>query len=240
MKLCNRILASIVFLLSFTAIGAAVTADEKSDPQPNALTAEEQKAGWTLMFDGKSTDGWRSFKKDSLSEGWKAVDGTLSRAGQGAGDIIAKDKYGAFELQIDYKISPEGNSGIMYHVTEEEATPWMTGPEIQIQDNEKGHDPQKSGWLYQLYSSEKDATKPAGQWNHLRVVISPEKCEHYMNGVKYCEYVKGNKDWEEHVAKSKFGAMPKFGKATSGYIALQDHGNPVSYRNIKIRSLEKQ
>jgi hypothetical protein len=203
----------------------------------NTLTEDEKKAGWKLLFDGTSTKGWRNFKKDSLGPGWKIVDGALTRADRGAGDIITVDQYGSFELSLEYMISKGGNSGIMYHVTEEEDTPWKTGPEIQIQDNKDGRDPQKSGWLYQFYKSDQDATKPAGQWNHVRIVITPEKCEHYVNGVKYCQYVKGSADWNERLAKSKFASMPKFGKASQGHICLQDHGDLVAYRNIKIREL---
>ncbi|HTN74941.1 MAG TPA: DUF1080 domain-containing protein [Pirellulaceae bacterium] len=226
------------FCRALCLIGALASATAfAADPPANKLTAEEEKAGWKLIFDGESTKGWRNYKKDAINPGWKVVDGALTRAAGGAGDIITADKYGAFELTLDYKISKGGNSGLMFHVTEEEGTPWMTGPEIQIQDNKDGHDPQKAGWLYQLYKSEIDATNPAGEWNTLRIVISPEKCEHYMNGKKYCEYVKGSKDWDERVAKSKFGKMPKFGKATAGYISLQDHGNEVAYRNIKIRPI---
>src|SRR4029077_15041348 len=121
-----------------------------------------------------------------------------------------------------------------------EGAPWMTGPEIQIQDNKDGHDPQKAGWLYQLYNSDKDATKPAGEWNTLRILITPEKCQQFMNGEKYCEYVKGSDDWNERVAKSKFSKMADFGKPTKGLICLQDHGNLVSFRNIKIRPIPKE
>ena len=228
------------FLLSLPSFALA------AEPAPNKLTPEEEKAGWKLLFDGETTKGWRSYKKDSMSAGWKVVDGALTRAAGGAGDIITTDKFDAFELAIDYKISKGGNSGIMFHVTEEENTPWMTGAEIQIQDNKDGHDPEKAGWLYQLYKPEVDlatkqpldATKPAGEWNHLVILITPEKCVHTMNGKKYVEYVKGSKDWDERVAKSKFGKMPKFGKATSGFISLQDHGNEVAYKNIKIRPIK--
>jgi hypothetical protein len=205
--------------------------------EPNTLTDEEKNAGWKLLFDGRSADAWRNYKKETISPGWRVVDGALSRVDKDAGDIITKQQYGSFELSLDYNISKGGNSGLMYHVTEEGNTPWQTGPEIQIQDNVDGRDPQKAGWLYQLYKAETDATKPAGEWNTLRIVITPQKCEHYMNGVKYCEYVKGSKDWDERVAKSKFASMPNFGKATSGHISLQDHGNLVSFRNIKIRNL---
>lgn len=205
--------------------------------EPNTLTDQEKAAGWKLLFDGKSTDGWRNYKKDTIGPGWKVIDGALTRADNGAGDILTKQQYGSFELSLDYNISKGGNSGLMYHVTEEGGTPWQTGPEIQIQDNVDGKDPQKAGWLYQLYKAETDATKPAGEWNTLRILITPEKCEHTMNGIKYTEYVKGSKDWDERVAKSKFASMPKFGKPTNGFISLQDHGNLVAFRNIKIREV---
>lgn len=207
------------------------------DTAPNTLTAAEKSAGWQLLFDGKSTEHWRNFKQDKLGEGWKVEDGAIVWQGRGAGDLITVEQFDAFEFVVEYNISEGGNSGLMYHVLESEKTPWMTGPEIQIQDNVKGHDPQKAGWLYQMYKSEVDATKPAGQWNQLRILITPAKCEHYMNGVKYCEYVKGSKDWDEKVAASKFSKMPNFGKPTKGHICLQDHNNLVKFRNIKIRKI---
>ena len=203
----------------------------------NALSDQEQKAGWRLLFDGQTTAGWRNYGKPGISSGWKVVDGALSRVGKRAGDIITLDQFAAFELSLEYKISEAGNSGIMFHVTEEGEHPWETGPEVQIIDNVRGHDPQKSGWLYDLYRARTDATRPVGQWNQMRIIITPEKCEHYLNGVKYVQYVKGSKDWDERVAASKFRDMPRFGKATSGHICLQDHGNPVSFRNIKIRPI---
>ena len=226
-----------ILLITAVAIAASMSSATWAD-EPESAAAKKGKDGWTVLFDGKSTDAFRSYRKEEMSPGWKIVDGALTRAEKGAGDIITRDKFGAFELVLEYNISKAGNSGVMFHVTEEEATPWMTGPEIQIQDNKDGHDPQKSGWLYQLYKADTDATKPAGEWNELRIVITPEKCEHYMNGVKYFEYVKGSKDWDERVAASKFGKMPKFGKATSGHIALQDHNDLVAYRNIRIRPIE--
>ena len=129
----------------------------------NTMTDAEKAAGWKLLFDGKTTAGWRNYKKETLGPRWKVVDGAITRAGNGAGDILTVDQYDAFEFSVDYNISKGGNSGLMFHVTEAGDAPWMTGPEIQIQDNKDGHDPQKSGWLYQLYSSEKDATKPPGE-----------------------------------------------------------------------------
>jgi hypothetical protein len=204
---------------------------------PNALTEAEQKAGWKLLFDGRTTAGWRSYKRQNVNQGWKVIDGALTRAGNDAGYIITVDKYDSFELSLDYNISRGGNSGVMFHVTEEYDLPWMSGPEVQIVDNKEGHDPQLAGWLYDLYSSPVDATKPAGQWNRLRIVVTPQKCATYLDDAKYYEYVTGGKDWRRRVAKSKFAKYPEFGKAAQGYIALQDHNSVVAFRSIKIRPL---
>jgi hypothetical protein len=234
---------SLISLPTLLLMGIAILplarsmAEEAKSAPLNTLTEAEQKAGWKLLFDGKTTAGWRNYKKPTIGDGWKVANGELTWAGKGAGDIVTADQYDSFEFKVDYNISNGGNSGLIYHVTEEEAAPWQTGPEIQIQDNKDGHDPQKAGWLYQLYAAETDATKPAGEWNELRILITPEKCVQYMNGVKYVEYVKGSPDWDERVAKSKFGKFPNFGKATRGYICLQDHNNPVSFRNIKVRRI---
>ncbi|HJN11355.1 MAG TPA: PQQ-dependent sugar dehydrogenase [Pirellulaceae bacterium] len=228
-------------LLSGLAFGLLMTAMPIQAVELNSLSDGEQRAGWKLLFDGKTTEGWRNFAKDGISDGWKVVDGALTRAAGGAGDIVTVDKYDSFELSIEFNISKSGNSGIMFHVDEsDKRAPYFTGPEIQIQDNVDGHDPQKCGWLYQLYPAQVDATKPAGQWNHLRIRITPDECSTYMNGVRYARYKKGSDDWDRRVAKSKFSKWEKFGKATNGYICLQDHGNQVAYRNIKVRRLTGQ
>lgn len=206
----------------------------------NKLTPAEKKAGWTLLFDGKTMEHFRNYKKEGIKDAWVVKDGAFTLLKKGGGDIITKKQYGAFEFTADYKITPGGNSGLMYHVQESESTPWRTGPEIQILDNPKGKDPQKAGWLYQLYRPAEgvDATKPAGKWNTIRILITPEKCVHWMNGTKYVEYVKGSEDWDKKVAASKFSKFKDFGKATKGHICLQDHGNEVSYRNVKIREVK--
>jgi len=154
---------------------------------------------------------------------------------------------GQLELSLDYNISKGGNSGLMFHVTEDNPAPWQSGPEVQIQDNVDGHDPQKAGWLYQMFqpypmrwageTEIPDATRGPGEWNQLFLRISPRGCEVSMNGVVYYQFKLGDKRWDELVEKSKFSKFPGFGKAGEGYICLQDHGNLVSFRNIKIREL---
>ena len=232
-------------LLVARLIGAAAAAEPGA---ANQLTDEEKRAGWKLLFDGKSLNGWHNFKRTDVRPGWQVKDGALVCADpHNAGDIVTADKYDWFELSLEYNISEAGNSGIMFHVTDAANTAWATGPEIQLLDNQKGRDPQRSGWLYQLYKPETDpktgkpidATKPVGEWNQVRVVIAPPpaKSSVTMNGVKYFEFVYGSDDFKQRVAKSKFGSMPKFAKSDSGAIALQgDHGS-VSFRNIKLRPI---
>jgi len=159
----------------------------------NALTTAEQKAGWKLLFDGKSAQAFRNYKKDGLNPQWKVLDGALVRTAAGAGDIISRDRFGNFELLLDFKISKGGNSGLMFKVTEDAPQPWHTGPEVQIQDNVDGHDPQKAGWLYQLYQTGNnpmtkkplDTTRPAGEWNQMRLLVCEDRAELFMNGHHY-------------------------------------------------------
>ncbi len=232
-----------------TALAWAGTSSRADDTAPaNQLSPEEVKAGWKLLFDGKSFDGWHNFKTKGVRPGWQVKDGALVCADpKDAGDLVTQEKFGWFELSLEYNITPAGNSGIMFHVTDEESHPWATGPEIQLQDNVKGRDPQRSGWLYQMYKPTNDpktgksldATKPAGEWNHIQVVIAPPpaKSSVTMNGVRYFEFAYGSDDFKARIAKSKFKSMPKFAKADSGYLALQgDHGS-VAFRNIKLRPI---
>jgi hypothetical protein len=214
--------------------------------ESNTLTKAEKADGWRLLFDGNSFAGWHNFKMDTVRPGWMVTNGCLVCADpHNAGDIVTADKFDWFELQLDYNISEAGNSGIMYRVTDDGPRIWSTGPEFQLEDNQKAADPVRCGWLYALYKppidpatgKTLDATKPVGQWNHVRLVISPEKCVHEINGVKYFEYVLGSDDFKARVARSKFAKMPYFAKAASGYIGLQgDHGS-VAFRNIKIRPM---
>ena len=228
----------------------------ESTPPINMLTAAEKAAGWKLLFNGQDTTGWHNFKAEGVRPGWKIQDGVLTCAVKtNSGDIVTSEKFDWFELQLDYNITPGGNSGITFHVTDEGKKAHETGPEFQLLDNAafekaaakaKGpHELQLAGWLYQLYQPENDsktgkpldATKPAGEWNHVRLLITPEKCVHEMNGVKYLEYVYGSDDFKQRVAKSKFAKFPFFAKSNSGFIGIQgDHG-VCSFRNIKIRPI---
>jgi hypothetical protein len=236
----------LLLALAITVSGALRLTAE--DSTINTLSDAEKAAGWKLLFNGKDFTGWHNFKHDGVRPGWQVQDGSLVCADpHNAGDIVTTDKFDWFELELDYNISEAGNSGIMYHVTDEGGAVWATGPEFQLEDNEKAADKIRCGWLYALYQPPDDpktgktldATKPVGQWNHVRLVISPQKCEHYINGVKYFEYVLHSDDFNARVAKSKFGSMANFAKSDLGYLALQgDHGS-VSFRNIKIRPLQK-
>lgn len=235
---------------SIVGLPANGQSDAIGGTPPNVLTEAEKTAGWELLFDGKSFEGWRNYKKDGLSDGWKIEDGAMIRASQGAGDIVTKEEFDDFELLLEYRISEGGNSGVMFHVTEENPAPWHSGPEIQIQDNIKGHDPQKSGWLYQLYEPGKardsradetgrlDAARPAGEWNQLYVRIAKQQSAVNLNGYPYYQFVIGSDDWNTRVAKSKFSKFENFAKAGKGHICLQDHGNLVAYRNIKVRKIK--
>jgi hypothetical protein len=230
------------------AAGTAAGAGAPAASENNSLSDAEKTAGWKLLFDGKTLDGWHNFKSEGVQPGWQVKDGALVCVDpHNAGDLVTADQFDAFELQLDYNISEAGNSGIMFHVSDEGGHAWESGPEFQLEDNAKAADRQRCGWLYALYQppidpkTDKplDATKPAGEWNHIRLLISPEKCEHEINGVKYFEYVMGSEDFKSRVAKSKFAKMPRFAKSDIGRIALQgDHGQ-VSFRNIKIRPVQK-
>jgi hypothetical protein len=243
--LATLALGLTVVLLS-ARLNRAATADQA--PAANQLTDEEKNAGWKLLFDGKSFDGWHNFKRDGVRPGWQVKDGALVCVDpRKAGDIVTTDKYDWFELSIEYNIAEAGNSGIMFHVTNDGDGIWATGPEIQLEDNVKARDPERCGWMYQLYKppldpktgKPLDETKPVGQWNHIRVVIAPPpaKSEVDVNGIKYYDFVYNSDDFKARVAKSKFRNMPHFAKHDSGFIGLQgDHGS-ISFRNIKLRPI---
>ena len=206
----------------------------------NTLSDAERTAGWRLLFDGTTTAGWRNYGKPTIADGWVVQDGALTRTGAG-GDIITNDQFRNFELSIDWKIEPRGNSGIFYRASEERDEIYWNAVEMQVLDD-AGHPDAanrltSAGAAYALYPSPAGHVKPAGEWNTARLVVSGNHVEHWLNGVKLLEYELGSAEWNAKVAGSKFKPHLKFGKNAQGHIGLQDHGNLVSYRNIKIRVL---
>jgi len=243
----NRTLLIALAALPLAVISCASPGSSTDEAAaPNTLTASEKKAGWQLLFDGTDFNGWHNFRKDGVRPGWEVKDGALTCVDpHNAGDIVTSNQFDWFELQLDYNISEAGNSGIMYHIGDVGGAMWETGPEFQLEDNVKAADQIRCGWLYALYQppidpatgKTLDATKPVGEWNHVRLLVSPEKCEHDINGVKYFDYVLHSADFNERVAKSKFGKMRNFAKFDVGFIGLQgDHGS-VKFRNIKVRPI---
>jgi hypothetical protein len=237
--------AACVFATRFA--GARTNADTET-AEYNALTKEEKAGGWRLLFDGKSMDAWRRFNGDKFGEQWKVEAGAMVLTAGGGGDVITKEQFDSFELVLEYAIAPGGNSGLMFHVQEGDPEPGMNGPEVQLLDNAGGGDPQKAGWLYALYPAPNDpktgqpvdATKPAGEWNRLRLVLDGPNGSIEMNGVKYASFEMWGDEWNRRVAASKFVKWPKFGHARTGHICLQDHGARIAFRSVKIRPIKQR
>jgi hypothetical protein len=206
----------------------------------NALTPEQEEAGWRLLFDGRTAGGWRGYGRDDMPEGWQAVDGALTRVAQ-AGDIITTEQYGNFELALDWMVRPAGNSGIFYRVIESDDPIYYSGPEMQVLDDAQHVDGASrltaAGANYGLHPAPEGVVKPAGEWNSIRLVVNGDHVEHWLNGQKIVEYELGSDDWKERVANSKFVEWPAYGTAERGHIGLQDHGDWVAYRNIRIKVL---
>ncbi|OLB13248.1 MAG: hypothetical protein AUH07_06515 [Gemmatimonadetes bacterium 13_2_20CM_70_9] len=206
----------------------------------NTLTPAERAAGWRLLFDGKTTTGWRGWKMDTLPSGWQVVDGALTRVRRAA-DIITTEKFKNFELSLEWKIAPNGNSGIFYRASEDDDAIYWSAPEMQVLDDAGHPDGQSrltaAGSDYGLHPSPAGVVQPAGQWNQVRLIVNGNHVEHWLNGVKVVEYELGSADWEARVKASKFAPHPHYGRNPEGYIGLQEHDSWVAYRNIKIRVL---
>ncbi len=220
--------------------------DKAADRPHNTLTEKEQKAGWRLLFDGETAEQWRGFHREDLPEGWQVVDGTLARVARG-GDIITREKFEHFDLKIDWKIAPRGNSGIFFRVVEQHegrrfGAVWHVGPEYQILcDARRGDRPPgktHAGANYDLHAPKHDVVRPTGEWNQARLVVHGDRVEHYLNGKKIVSYEIGSEEWEQLVAGTKFRNHPFYGRIPVGHIALQDHGSGVWFRNIRIRELD--
>jgi hypothetical protein len=235
----------VAVLVAHTACAALLSAACASSPSSSsaagaATVSSESSPQWRSLFDGRSLTGWRGYRSTAPPAGWRAVDGTLVREGPG-GDIMTTDTFGNFELALEWKVASGGNSGIFYRVTERADATYETGPEMQVLDDTRHRDGQSrltsAGSLYGLYAAPAGAVKPAGEWNAVRIVVNGSHVEHWLNGVKVVEAEIGSDDWNQRVANSKFREWPGFAKASRGHIALQDHGDWVAYRDIKIREL---
>jgi hypothetical protein len=248
MQIMKTRLISILALL-MGCLGLA----ELSLAQYNVLTEKEKKEGWMLLFDGKTMNGWRGAYMDSLpAKGWEVRDGMLivkeSGGGEASfgGDIVTLQQYSSFELLVDFRLTDGANSGIKYFVTEQlPRTPGSAkGLEYQLLDDAK-HPDAKLGIngnrtlasLYDLIPATNKKVNPMGEWNHARIVVNKKHVEHWLNGIKVLEYERGGKDFLAHKVESKFKDLPGFGEAERGRILLQDHGNQVFFRNIKIKTL---
>ena len=226
----------IAFCLMFLLAGLSASAQE---PAPNQLTPDEEAAGWNLLFDG-TLDGWKGYRRDDVPGGWTVEGDALAfTPGVEAGNLMTADQYADFELVFEWRVLEAGNSGVFYRATEAERAPYWTGPEYQILDNERhadGANPETSaGSNYALHAPAEDVTRPVGEWNTARIVVTGAHVEHWMNEVKLLEYELWSDEWREIVADTKFADWPGYGMARAGHIGLQDHGDPVWYRNIRIR-----
>ncbi|MDO6438161.1 DUF1080 domain-containing protein [Cyclobacterium sp. 1_MG-2023] len=233
--------------LAVVACGPAKSEKETTEENIEEIIVTEEE--WISLFDGNSLTGWTGFGKDQPGEAWEAADGVLyfnsgkKDEGASAGDLVTKETFGNFHLQIEWKISENGNSGIMFHVQDngEYDRPYHTGPEYQVLDNDGHKDGQiithRAGDLYDMIESSEEAAKPVGEWNKTEIIINDNTLQFFLNGVKTVETTLWDDQWKAMVAESKFSKWEGFAKYKEGKIVLQDHGDDVWFRNIKIKRL---
>ena len=203
--------------------------------------AQQSKTTWSVLFDGTSLDAWRGYKTEKVPAGWRIADGSLVKDAV-VGDMVSKDEFGDFELELEWKIGEAGNSGIFYRGTEEYDHIYWSAPEYQLLDDVKAADNKTrltcAGAAYALYPSPAGHLKPVGEWNQTRIIAKGPHVEHWLNGVKLLEYEFWSPDWEAKVKSSKFAAYPNFGRTKKGHIALQgDHSGSLAFRNIRVRDI---
>ena len=212
----------------------------------NTLSKDEQDAGWKLLFDGKTLAGWRMYQSKP-ADAWGVKDGVIYCKGSETdksdlrADIVTAEPYENFEFSVDWKIAAEGNSGIMYHVSEEFKAAYLSGPEYQLIDDEgfpeKLEDWQKTAADYAMYTTTSRPTKPVGEYNTSKIVVNGNHREHWLNGVKVVEFEAWTPEWEKRKSEGKWKDTPQYGMTKKGLICLQDHGGGVWFKNIKIRLL---
>ena len=224
----------------------AATGDVTEEPcTPNALTVWEERAGWRLLFDGATTDGWRAFGKAEFpAAGWEVVDGTLHHRvdQESGGDLVTREAFGDFELAFQWRVAPGANSGVKYRFREEDGAP--VGAEYQLLDDEahpdEGRGKTSAAALYDVCAP--DAAKrlaPSGAWNHGRIVSAGDRIEQWLNGARVLALEVGSADWNERVAASKFAGRAAWARVVPSPIALQDHGDEVWFRDLRLRDLSR-
>lgn len=241
------VLGVAVLLLTFSC-----KQEKKETASVKVVEVEKPKSEWEILFDGSSLDKWKEFQNDAISNAWKIDGDALVYTPPAEGeekvnhDLVTKDEFTDFVLSLDWKISEAGNSGVFWGVNEDEkfGTGYQTGPEIQILDNDKHPDAKvgtthQAGALYDMVSPAKDVTKPIGEWNTMVITINHKenKGSVTMNGTEMVSFPVANSEWDAMVSKSKFAGWEGFGKFKTGKIGLQDHGNVVAFKNIKIKQL---
>jgi hypothetical protein len=235
-----------IIYLCFTALTiVTMISCQNKTIKDNKLTREEKKQGWRLLFDGQTLNGWRPYLHNTTAT-WVVEDGTLKGLGKGSdstGYIISEDQFENFELKLEWKIAPRGNSGILYMVVEDPAykTPYETGPEYQVIDELGWPEPleewQKTGANYGMHVATNKELKPVGEWNTTAIIVNNGHVEHWLNGMNVVEYELWTDEWKELVANGKWKDYPAYGLAKKGHLVLQDHGSNVWFKNIKIREL---
>lgn len=234
-------------LLAFAAIGLVGCASaQPGDTQEtgnrgmNTLTSTERAAGWRLLFDGRTLEGWRGYNRPDMPDGWAVEDGTLTLTSGGA-DIITDRQFTDFDLSLDWKVAPGGNSGIFFRAVEGQEWMYYGAPEMQIVDDERHPDGQSpltsAGSNYGLHGVPRGIVHPAGEWNTARIRVQGDHVEQWLNGMRVVDYRLHSPEWRELVQNSKFNAWPAYGQAERGHIGLQEHGSRVWFRNIKLREL---
>jgi len=234
-----------MFFLLFAASILCTTSFMSFKPlqADNTLSESEKKQGWKLLFDGKTTDGWRTYKNQEQNS-WEIVKGQMHTKNDEAlkhSDLITKDQYKNFELTLDWKVDKGANSGIIYHLLETHDASYETGPEYQLIDDagytDKLEDWQKSGADYAMHPPAQLTAKPVGEYNHTRLVVKDGHVEHWLNGVKVADFEAWTPEWEKLKKEGKWKDYPDYGISKTGFIGLQDHGGGVWFKNIKLRKL---
>jgi hypothetical protein len=204
--------------------------------------ATHAQGPWKNLLSGADATGWRGYRQAQLPAGWKVIDGALTRVAAGGDIVYGAESFGDFELELEWKLNPKGNSGIFYRATEETRRIFENAPEYQVLDNighpDNATDLTVAGANYALDGAPRDAVKPVGEWNVARIIARGAHVEHWLNGRKVVTYQLWSPEWEAKVKASKFVEWPPYGRARRGFIGLQDHGDWVAYRNIRMRELK--